>query len=100
VLQYAHHNNVEPFLEPVLDLSGAIMAEDAAAVARGSSQGEVLSVFLQQVRPPPSGLPPGLPRRLPGVAALRAAVQAAACACPARGPACSPPRSLFGLQPR
>ncbi|KIY97924.1 hypothetical protein MNEG_10040 [Monoraphidium neglectum] len=49
VLQYAHHNNVEPFLEPVLDLCGAIMAGDAREVAGGSSQGEVLAVFLQQL---------------------------------------------------
>lgn len=38
VLEYATHNNVEPFLEPVLDLCHAIVQRDAREVEAGRSQ--------------------------------------------------------------
>jgi len=46
VLVYAHQNNVEPFLEPVLDLSQAIIQKD---MATNSSKGELLGSFLQHL---------------------------------------------------
>lgn len=49
MLVYAHANNVEPFLEPVLELSDAIIARDAAHLGAGTSQGELLGAFLQQL---------------------------------------------------
>ena len=46
MLVYAHQNNVEPFLEPVLDLSQAIIQKD---MATNSSKGELLGSFLQHL---------------------------------------------------
>lgn len=49
VLLYAQQNNVEPFLEPVLQLADAMMSRDAADVAAGASNGELLHTFLAQL---------------------------------------------------
>lgn len=49
VLLYAQQNNVEPFLEPVLLLADALMARDAADMASGSSNGELLDKFMNQL---------------------------------------------------
>lgn len=51
VLEYACHNAVEPFLEPVLELSHTIVQRDVAEIeAGGRSGGALTSVFLDQVR--------------------------------------------------
>lgn len=49
MLLYAQQNNVEPFLEPVLQLADAMMARDAADLEAGLSNGELLSCFLEQL---------------------------------------------------
>lgn len=53
VLCYAQQNNVEPFLEPVLQLAHAMMLHDTPAAAAGggtpSSSGQILEVFLTQL---------------------------------------------------
>jgi hypothetical protein len=49
VVLYAHENNVEPFLEPVLELSAAIIARDAAELRAGRSEGALLHVFVEQL---------------------------------------------------
>lgn len=49
VLMYAQQNNVEPFLEPVLQLADAMMARDASDMAAGASSGQLLHCFLGQL---------------------------------------------------
>lgn len=49
VLTYAHQNNVEPFLEPVLDLCLAIINRDADDTRAGASQGQLLQQLLPQL---------------------------------------------------
>jgi hypothetical protein len=49
VLVYAHQNNVEPFLEPVLDLSQALLQKDMQAMVSSASKGEQLARFLQHL---------------------------------------------------
>jgi hypothetical protein len=49
VLLYAQQNNVEPFLEPVLQLADAMMARDASDMAAGASNGQLLQCFLGQL---------------------------------------------------
>lgn len=53
MLCYAHQNNVEPFLEPVLQLAHAMMLHDTPAATAGggtpSSSGQILEVFLTQL---------------------------------------------------
>lgn len=53
VLCYAQQNNVEPFLEPVLQLAHAMMLHDTPAATAGggtpSSSGQILEVFLTQL---------------------------------------------------
>jgi hypothetical protein len=49
VLLYAQQNNVEPFLEPVLQLADAMMARDASDMAAGASSGQLLHCFLGQL---------------------------------------------------
>jgi hypothetical protein len=49
VLVYAQQNNVEPFLEPVLQLADAMMARDASHMAAGASSGQLLHSFLGQL---------------------------------------------------
>ena len=48
VLVYASQNNVEPFLEPVLELCHTLMECDVAAVAAGQSDGGLVAVFVDQ----------------------------------------------------
>uniref|UniRef100_A0A7S3R0S0 Protein kinase domain-containing protein n=2 Tax=Dunaliella TaxID=3044 RepID=A0A7S3R0S0_DUNTE len=48
VLEYATHNNVEPFLEPVLELCHAIVQRDAREVEAGRSDGALMAVLLEQ----------------------------------------------------
>jgi hypothetical protein len=49
VLLYAQQNNVEPFLEPVLQLADTMMARDASDMAAGASSGQLLQCFLGQL---------------------------------------------------
>jgi hypothetical protein len=49
VLMYAHQNNVEPFLEPVLELALAIIAIDARESAAGLSDAAMLAMFLEHL---------------------------------------------------
>jgi hypothetical protein len=49
VVAYAHENNVEPFLEPVLELSAAIIARDSADLRAGRSEGQLLHHFVEQL---------------------------------------------------
>lgn len=49
VLLYAQQNNVEPFLEPVLQLADAMMARDAADMAAGVSSGQLVHSFMNQL---------------------------------------------------
>lgn len=49
VLAYAHQNNVEPFLEPVLDLCLAIINRDAGDARAGASDGAMLQQLLPQL---------------------------------------------------
>ncbi|KAF6250855.1 hypothetical protein COO60DRAFT_1705312 [Scenedesmus sp. NREL 46B-D3] len=49
VLLYAQQNNVEPFLEPVLQLADAMMARDASDMTAGASSGRLLHCFMSQL---------------------------------------------------
>mmetsp|Transcript_37117 Transcript_37117/g.82576 ORF Transcript_37117/g.82576 Transcript_37117/m.82576 type:complete len:1288 (+) Transcript_37117:271-4134(+) len=46
VLEYATQNNVEPFLEPVLELCHTIVQRDSQEVEEGRSDGSLMAVFL------------------------------------------------------
>lgn len=48
VLEYATRNNVEPFLEPVLELCHTIITRDAREVEAGRSDGSLAAMFLDQ----------------------------------------------------
>lgn len=48
MLEYATQNNVEPFLEPVLELCHTIIQRDAKEVEAGHSDGSLMAVLLEQ----------------------------------------------------
>ncbi len=48
VLEYATQNNVEPFLEPVLELCHTIVQRDSKEVEAGRSDGALMATLLDQ----------------------------------------------------